>query len=288
MRRRFPVLFIAVCMIIFSSCSVSPRDVSTLSTYDWGPAVVEQLTKIGVQSVSNLKVDKREIGTSGLAEAKISLTTEKDMRLKIELLYSSTVKDGELTKEWQVWYIKNHDSDKIYYDYYEETQGIGKPTHDIFDYKTGSIVLKADAEEKEKISETIKNNQQKEQQKKKDAEEEKYKNSLVDMSKMYKAYDKNELTADDKYKGNYYTFTGSFQTVKDDGLVNEVFDEIGVVVSVKTNTKKLIIVCKFDDTERDNLKKFSKGDIIEINGKCLSWGSWTDCKVVENGVWKTD
>ena len=96
------------------------------------------------------------------------------------------------------------------------------------------------------------------------------------------AYKNNELSADDKYKGNRYTLVGQFDGAEEGGLFNKMLSEIGITIKIMDGNTTCYVFCKFDAaTWRDELAKYNKGDKIVFNGRCLSWGSWTDCSLEE-------
>ncbi|MBQ8766547.1 MAG: hypothetical protein IJZ16_07060 [Clostridia bacterium] len=104
---------------------------------------------------------------------------------------------------------------------------------------------------------------------------------VITFEEIYTDYQRNELAADDKYKGNRYKITGTIQTVNDGGL-NGLFGELSVTVIAYANGTQCFLWCTFDEeTQRDALTKVSMGDTITFEGTCESWGNWHDCEIVE-------
>ena len=103
----------------------------------------------------------------------------------------------------------------------------------------------------------------------------------VTFTEIYTAYRNNELSADDKYKGNRYQITCTFSSVSDGGL-NGLFGSLSVTAYTYANGTQCVLWCTFDeDTQRDALSKLNKGDQFTFEGVCNSWGNWSDCKIVE-------
>lgn len=142
-------------------------------------------------------------------------------------------------------------------------------------------MIAADSEAKAKREESGRDNLKRIQDGIKEQKKQEDEQSKVIVAEIYHVYKSNKLVADDTYKGNYYTVTGIMETVKDDGLINTLFREIGVVVSVIIDNQSYNVFCKFDKSERDNLKKYSSGDLIKFTGECISWNDWVNCEVVD-------
>jgi len=90
----------------------------------------------------------------------------------------------------------------------------------------------------------------------------------VKSSVLYKAYDENEVSADNEYKDKWLKITGkvidvrnnsikkSETIVKLNGLIDNEYEIIGVS-------------CHFDESHKDEIAKISKGQTITILGKCV-------------------
>jgi hypothetical protein len=275
--KRQPIIILLICFVLLIIVSNKPDN---LNDYEWGTVVSDKLQEIGVKDVKSIEA-KDQIYVNQIIGSDVSIETEKT---KLEVSLHSNFKGfdekGKALYEWSIWSISDaSDKDKVYYDYYEETYGEGKPAFNLYDYRTGDILISADPKEIAKREELGRENLARIQDRLKEEKIQEDEKSKVIIAEIYEAYKSNQLVADDKYKGTRYTITGVFETVKDDGLVNTLFKEIGVVVSVKVDNLKLYLLCKFDDSERESLKKFSSSDTIKFSGECISWGNWTNCKV---------
>lgn len=104
---------------------------------------------------------------------------------------------------------------------------------------------------------------------------------LNNFKEIRKAYKTNELSANDKYKGNTYTLYGQISAIKEDGFMNAFLDKIGVTITYRDNNSIVYTFCDFNSSERDKLTKYNTGDYILFSGTCSSYGNWYDCKVLE-------
>jgi len=107
------------------------------------------------------------------------------------------------------------------------------------------------------------------------------KEGLANLKKIRKAYKSNSLSADDTYKGNRYVLYAEFKTIKEDGLMNYLFNEIGVTATFKDGNTICHLWCKFKKSEREKLKNYKQGDYILFSGECTDWGNWLECEVIE-------
>lgn len=104
---------------------------------------------------------------------------------------------------------------------------------------------------------------------------------LNNLQEIRQAYKKNELTANDTYKGKKYNLYAKLDTIKEDGLMNTMLDKIGVTLTFQSENRIIYIFCDFKKNQRDTLSKYNKGDYILFSGICSSWGNWYDCEVLE-------
>lgn len=104
---------------------------------------------------------------------------------------------------------------------------------------------------------------------------------LNNFKEIRKAYKTNELSANDKYKGNTYTLYGQISAIKEDGFMNAFLDKIGVTITYRDNNSIVYTFCDFNSSEQDKLTKYNTGDYILFSGTCSSYGNWYDCKVLE-------
>ena len=104
---------------------------------------------------------------------------------------------------------------------------------------------------------------------------------LNNLKEIRKAYNTNELSANDKYKGNIYTLYGKLSTIKEDGLMNTLLDKIGVTITYNDNNSIIYVFCDFNSSERNKLIKYNVGDYILFSGTCSSYGNWYNCMIIE-------
>lgn len=98
--------------------------------------------------------------------------------------------------------------------------------------------------------------------------------------KIKKAYDNNEISANNTYKGNTYNLYGKVVGIKESGLFNSLLDNIGITIEVKKDGEYFYAFCSFPKSERDKLSILNEGDYLLFTGKCYSWGNYEDCKVL--------
>lgn len=104
---------------------------------------------------------------------------------------------------------------------------------------------------------------------------------LNNFKEIRNAYKNNELSANDKYKGNTYTLYGQISGIKEDGLMNALLDKIGVTITYRNNNSIVYTFCDFNSSERDKLTNYNVGDYILFSGTCSNYGNWYNCKVIE-------
>ena len=96
------------------------------------------------------------------------------------------------------------------------------------------------------------------------------------------SYENNELSANNKYKGNRYTLVGTFEGASEDGILNVIENEIKVTVGIKDGNTQCYIFCDFNPEEwRDVLSEYNNGDEFIFEGECISWGNWQKCSVIK-------
>lgn len=98
-----------------------------------------------------------------------------------------------------------------------------------------------------------------------------------DFKEIYKAYQKNSLTAEDKYEGNRYEITAKVYEMDTDGLFNLTG---GAILTMKTSVGNTIVFfyAEFERDEEDWLRTIEVGDTITFEGTCSNWSYWTDCE----------
>lgn len=87
----------------------------------------------------------------------------------------------------------------------------------------------------------------------------------ITAAKLYKAYDENELAADDNYKGKILRVSGKVGSIDQD-MFNSLY------VTLDTGDYNIFSVqCYFSDSERQKLTSLKKGGKATIVGRCEGW-----------------
>lgn len=102
---------------------------------------------------------------------------------------------------------------------------------------------------------------------------------VVSFDELYWAYKDNEIVADEKYEGNRYYVTGEIAGINNGGILN-IGGGATLTVNVQVDNITVVLIATFDDTQIENLKTVKVGDTITFAGKCLSYGSWSDCELI--------
>ena len=102
----------------------------------------------------------------------------------------------------------------------------------------------------------------------------------VSFDEIYRAYKENELRADETYRYNRYRITGKVNGMTNDGLLNLTGGAMLTMEKLVGNTI-VFFYAEFDRHQEEDLKLINVGDTITFEGKCLSAGSWTDCKIIK-------
>lgn len=103
--------------------------------------------------------------------------------------------------------------------------------------------------------------------------------SSVSFSELYHAYKENEIVADDIYKGNRYQVTGEIVGISNDGLLN-IGGGATLTVNVELDEAIVVLIATFEKGQIESLKSVKVGDTITFAGKCLSYGSWSECELI--------
>lgn len=102
----------------------------------------------------------------------------------------------------------------------------------------------------------------------------------VDFSEIYKAYEENELRAKDIYKNNRYRITAKVNKITTDGLFN-LTGGATLTMELKVDNTIVFFYAEFEKDQEEELKTINVGDTITFEGKCLSAGTWSDCKIIK-------
>lgn len=109
--------------------------------------------------------------------------------------------------------------------------------------------------------------------------EESPKVDTASFDEIYHAYKENEIVADEAYKGNRYRVTGKIAGISNDGLLN-LGGGATLTLNVELDNVIVVLIASFDETQIESLKSVKVGDTTTFTGKCLSYGSWSDCELV--------
>lgn len=101
---------------------------------------------------------------------------------------------------------------------------------------------------------------------------------IVTFEEIYKAYKKNELTADDEYKDNRYEITAKIEGINSDGLFNWSGGAT-LTLSKRVDNTIVYFYAEFEKDQEEALKRVSVGDTVTFEGTCLSYGTWIDCEI---------
>lgn len=148
--KRKPVTVLLICLALFIIALFMTNDnTNNLDKYDWGAVAIEKLHVMGVEDIKIIEVKDR-VYNNQILGSDVSIETEK-MKLDINLhaKFKELNEEDNPLYEWSVWsIIDSNDREKVYYDYYEENYGEGKPAFNLYDYSTGKILIAADNEAK--------------------------------------------------------------------------------------------------------------------------------------------
>lgn len=245
---------------------LTPEDIASLP---FGDVLFEELDKISAKD--DISIFYCEVtGTNGLYTLRADTSGP---RLWI------AVKQSSITDEWSVDWIKNYDDNN--YIYYMNERDKYTPTGllqvDIYDFKTNDTVEKSDKAAVDAYYQQLEADRQAAQ---KEADKKKHEDAANLFHEIRVAYENNELSADDTYRGNRYTIIGAFDGAADDGLINELFSTVTVTVKIMDGRTTCYVFCSFDAKQwRTRLSKLDKGDEMIIEGECANWGSWSECQL---------
>lgn len=256
-----------VCTSIRKASDDEDLDLNKLSCYTFSYPFVNILEELEIDDIESIYVD---VALDDMYQFKI--------KTKTKILECTLFMDEE-NESWYVHEICDNDNEDIRYyredNYVDANKEILR--YDIYSYKTGKIVKKAD---NEKIAKYYNEQEQHEQERRENEISDIREQSEKDFVTIYNDFQNNELSAEEKHKGKIYTFVGTFEGANDDGLFNTILEEVTVSVKVQYNNKIYNLDCSFDKEWIDQLKGFNKGDEIFFKGECYSWGVWNDCEIV--------
>lgn len=224
------------------------RSYKKLEKFEWGGVADAELKKIGVEKIKNV-----EIKDESNYDVEVVLETEKN-KLIMRIAHS----DGD---EWKVSSIRDNIDYKIYYDSVLENDiKNGTLINNIYSYKTGEIIHKANPEEKAKREKEQQAYQLEQQEERKKNQEKKLKEAQSLPQLIINAYDKNAVKAREEYEGNMYTIAGTVVSVNDGVLP--------ATTNVEINCNGVSVICTFKGTEREKIVSKNKGDDIVVTGRC--------------------
>ena len=161
-------------------------------------------------------------------------------------------------------------SDKMHQDLEEDLRKSDESLH-------GDIVVDDDRlteEQRAEAEQSLEDIRQK-------ALEELQQETTVTFDEIYQAYKDNPLRADDIYKNNRYKITAIINGMTNDGLFNLTG---GATLTMQTQVDNVTVFfyTEFEKDQEENLKTVNVGDTITFEGRCLSAGSWVECKLIAN------
>jgi ribosomal protein L40E len=81
--------------------------------------------------------------------------------------------------------------------------------------------------------------------------------------KLYKDYDANEVSADEKYKGKLLSVTGVITNI------SKTLGDLTVVLSSDNEVETILgVQCTFPESYKDSLAKLKRGETITVKGIC--------------------
>ena len=96
---------------------------------------------------------------------------------------------------------------------------------------------------------------------------------------IYKAYNDNELVADDLYKGRRYEITATINGMETGGFMN-MTGGATLTMEKKIGNTIVVFLAEFERDQEEDLKNIKVGDEITFEGTCYSAGSWSDCELI--------
>lgn len=102
----------------------------------------------------------------------------------------------------------------------------------------------------------------------------------VSYADIFREYAANELRAEGEYKGNRYRITAEINGMETGGLMN-LTGGATLTMETRVDSTRVFFYAEFEKDQEDALKAVNVGDTITFEGECLSWGSWSDCVLVE-------
>lgn len=109
-------------------------------------------------------------------------------------------------------------------------------------------------------------------------------NENISFAEIYRAYQENELNADDVYGGNRYRITATVREIDSDGIwtLNGLLGGAMLTMENEVDGINIVFKAEFNKDQEDDLKTISVGDTIVFEGECSSAGLWTECKIVND------
>lgn len=101
----------------------------------------------------------------------------------------------------------------------------------------------------------------------------------VTYSEIYKAFKKNEISAQDKYNGNRYQITAEINGMKTGGILG-ITGGTTLTMEIKVDKTTVFFLASFDEDKRESLKNVSVGDTITFIGTCND-GTFSECELSE-------
>lgn len=218
----------------------------------------------------------------------IDVNKNSEGKYDIEL----TLDNEQLTSKYQCYKFVNNLVEKLIKDNIEKYKKIASLSflfynNDVFTYKvqikdindTDNIIenLIISSENGEKIEYSLTEYNNDHTQFIADSKTEGKKN----LTEIINAYQNNSLSADDTYKENKYTIYAKIRDMDEDGILNNISDSITLTLETEIDNVIYIVYCIVQNSDRDKILEYNKGDYILISGICQNWNTWAECKIID-------
>lgn len=104
-------------------------------------------------------------------------------------------------------------------------------------------------------------------------------NLSVTYDEIYLAYKENEIAAKDKYQHKRYRITAKIDDIQSNGLFG-LGKGADLLVERRVGNTIVYFGAYFEKDQRESIKKVKVGDTITFDGRCVSAGTFSECKIV--------
>lgn len=102
----------------------------------------------------------------------------------------------------------------------------------------------------------------------------------VDYEEIYRAYQENELRANDVYQYNRYRITAKVTGIESDGLLN-LMGGATLTMLIRVDNTYVYFLAEFEKDQEEALKTINVGDTITFEGECVSDELWVECELIK-------